>query len=792
MRRSILLLALLAFTCLHVFAQTSTLSKQLTTYLNQFSLTEKAYLQFDKPYYAAGDTLYFKAYLTMGQRHQLSAISGVLHVDLISPQNKIYQSVKLQTINGLAWGDFVLPDSLARGNYRVRAYTNWMRNNGDADFFEQVIPVGSVLAAVSSSKSTDTRPDLQFFPEGGDMLTGAMGKVAFKAMAANGKGIDVSGIITDMEGKTVTAFKSSHNGMGAFMLNPKNGQQYKALVTYPNGTQSTVELPHANTCGIVLKIDNDTTQQARLQLIANDQYFAENKDKEVNVLIYSGGYATTLHLKLDSTNISLALLKKHLSPGIAVVTLFSSDGQPQSERLIFVQKPNEFSLALASDKQAYRTREKVMMDLHPQSSSDSTAIAHYSVAVINESKVPTDADAENSIYSYMLLTSELKGHIEQPGYYFNNVSAKTIADLDLVMLTHGYRRFEWKHLTDLKQPPVTYQPERGIEISGRVKNWGGKPTANSTVTLIPRGAQPITGHADSIGNFKFKDLVFTDTANFIIQALKKSGDDATEIKYYGAVKSPALQQVVTSTGSQDVNQLMTTYLANSAQQHRLDSLKLLKGRMLKEVKIRAIRNSNNYRSSSPTGPGHADQVIHMDDVKTVGFLGTVLQGRLVGLEITDDMVLFFKKPMAIYLDGVEFAGSLKDIPTETIETVEVFKFASASIYGMNGGNGVIALTSWQGKGRQAKDIVARGVLPITVPGFYKAREFYAPKYEAKSSTIPDLRSTIYWQPELTTDAKGNASFNYYNADGTGTYRVIVEGIDEAGHIGRAVYRYAVK
>ena len=107
--------------------------------------TEKAYLQFDKPYYAAGDTIYFKAYVTLGEKHELSDLSGVLHVDLINTNNKISQSIKLQLIGGLAWGDFALPDSLPQGTYRLRAYTRLMRNEGEDAFFDRVIPVGSAL-----------------------------------------------------------------------------------------------------------------------------------------------------------------------------------------------------------------------------------------------------------------------------------------------------------------------------------------------------------------------------------------------------------------------------------------------------------------------------------------------------------------------------------------------------------------------------------------------------------------------------------------------------------------------
>ncbi len=547
--------------------------KNVVSKLKTFStdhIVEKAYLHFDKPYYAAGDTIYFKAYLTAGERHQPSKLSGVLYADLINTNSKIDKSIKLQVANGVAWGDFALPDSLPKGNYRVRAYTNWMRNDGDGAYFDQTFMIGSSLnskipeAGTPHINSVNAKPDLQFFPEGGSLVMGIASKVAFKAIGPNGLGIDVKGIVEDSAGNEVTKFTSAHLGMGYFYLKPETGKTYHAKLIYADGKQDMVNLPQAASSGIVLKINNDSLDKAPLQIIANENYFAENHDSAISLLVYSGGIATMITTKLDSLVINLAILKRRLHSGITKVTLFSSAGEPLSERLIFIQNYDQLNLSVSTDKTVYGKREKVHVDMNALNRVDSAIAGHFSVSVIDESKVQVDEDTESTICNYLLLTSELKGYIEQPNYYFANITDKTKADLDLVMLTHGYRRFEWKQLLNDSYPPIAYQPESNLEITGTAERLGGKPLANATVSLITmHGGQFKSAHTDDKGRFRFSNLVFSDTARFVLQAVNAKGQNYTKLVYDKDMPGPV---VSIATPKEAQNQLMAAYMENSKMQ----------------------------------------------------------------------------------------------------------------------------------------------------------------------------------------------------------------------------------
>ncbi len=796
------------------------ISGKLETF-NANHFDEKAYLHFDKPYYAAGDSMYFKAYVTTGEKHELSNQSRVLHVDLINTNAKIDQSIKLQLDSGIAWGDFALPDSLPKGDYRVRAYTQWMLNEGDGNYFDRTVSIGSasinrVPESGGSRLNTPlAKADLQFFPEGGNLVSGLRTKVAFKAIGSNGLGVDVKGEIVDDQNQIITTFSPAHLGMGYFTFEPEEGKSYKARLTYADGEKSTADLPAAAAKGIVLSINNDSIPKATVTIIANKAYYLENQGKYYSLVIYSGGIATTVPCELDSAVITLDILKRRLQTGVASVTLFSPEGEPLCERLFFVQNYDQLNVQVNSDKAVYAKKEKVNIKLNVKTRADKASIGHFSVSVTDESKVPVDENDEQTILTDLLLTSDLKGYVEQPNYYFRNITdKKASSDLDLVMLTHGFRRFEWKKLLNDGYPPVTNQPEKGIEIAGIARNAFGKPLVNGTVTLIPANGGPLLmQQTDDKGNFNFSNLAFTDSAKFVLQAANAKGKNSTTI-VYNKEKSGSAIIPVRALQSDTLNRPKAVYLENSLKQHdQAVQDGRASGLMLKEVKVRQSKKhiiDTNYRSSSLLGPGHADQVMRRKELEQIGGqLSTSLDGRLRGVYFAGQSghkVAYLTAgsgPMAVFVDGVkqqdERAGnkttpfSIDNINPDMIETVEVLKYGSASIYGLDGGNGVLVITTRQG-GQDPQDIQAVGILPITVAGFYKAREFYSPKYDHPNDSLKraDLRSTIFWKPEIVTDKDGNASFDYYNADGAGIYRVVVEGIDNNGNLGRQVYRYKVE
>ncbi|ASU36489.1 carboxypeptidase regulatory-like domain-containing protein [Mucilaginibacter xinganensis] len=788
-------------------------------------VTEKAYLHFDKPYYAAGDTMYFKAYVTEGQDHQPSKLSGVLYADLINEKGGICNSIKMHIVGGVAWGDFALPHNLSAGNYRVRAYTQWMRNDGGSAFFDKTMPIGSTIissniaeSGVLNQKSAVAKADIKFFPEGGSLVAGVRSKLAFKAIGPSGLGVDVKGVVLDNENNEIATFSSTHLGMGYLFLTPSETKTYTAKVSYAGGAQEVIELPKADINEIGFAF-TDINRAFAVKISAGKQWYRQNKDKNYTLVIYSGGVPQSFTTKLESPEINLDIVKNNLRTGVATATLFSANGEPLCERLLFVQGDDLLNLSINTERKSYEERTATGIKLNVINGAGNPVPGHFSVAVVDESRVPVDENSEPTIINNLLLTSDLKGYVEQPGYYFTNRTRKTEADLDLVMLTHGYRKFEWERIFG-NTAPLVYQPEKGLSITGHV-NLSGKPVQNGKVKLFSKaaGGLMLDTLSDANGRFVFDNLTFDDTTKFVVQARTAKGQKDIEVKPDTNSMQPVIA-LKNAPGTKD-NGSLAAYVQKSKQffdeQDKYGYHK--NGYMLKEVVIKDKKTIQFEHSQNLNGKGNADQVITADWLETAGYsnLYDAVRAKAVSIHFLPDhrlrsnrtIVSFDPKIppdyMLIVVDGIPQLDdkSTNNIPyspldgldASQVESVEILLGThGAAIYGSIASGGAVIVTTKTGRRINNYYKEAPGVITVKPIGFYKARQFYVPKYghAASENTMKDLRTTIYWNPDIITDRDGNVSFSYFNADGKGSYRVVIEGMDIEGNLGRQVYRYKVE
>ena len=756
---------------------------------------EGIHLHFDKPYYSSGDTIFFKAYVTMNEQHRPTPLSEVVHVDLIDPAGGIIQSIKLQLKRGSAYGNLELADSLRAGRYRLRAYTRWMLNKGGGAFFFAAVPVGeagkpwqerSPRLADSGRRAPAAAAGVQFFPEGGVLIAGLETKVVFKATGKNGWGVKAKGVVVDDQGKEITRFQQTHLGMGFLYLRPETGRTYQAKVTTGDGETMTTDLPKAASAGMVLAVENDSV----VHVLTSDAYLQAHPQEAVTLLISSRGGNFVMTAPLKEGELSFLIDHQKLHSGIARLTLFSSQGEPVSERLLFIKGADSLHLAVQSDKPVYRQREKVELTIAAQGWIGDAAQANFSVSVTNENLLKPDENNEETMLSDLLLSSDLKGPIEQPGYYFAHSGDAVDANIDLLLLTQGYRHFAWAPLLQDSVLPLTYKAEKYLQIRGVVRTSSGKAVKDETVTLSDtsgRGPEQTT-KTDTAGHFVFGNLVFTDTMHFLLRA-SRSGS----VILLDGVMPPPVTVAPAVEWAPEQNAAMSAYLATAAQEHRIAGN--ARAKLLRPVVVTAWKSSANYETQSFAGAGNADQVLHAGDFKFGPTLGIALDGQLVGVEISGDTArqIGSKWPMLVVVDGIDQGNNLGDINLADVETVEVLKSGNASAYGVEGAGGVLVITTKKGGELQPEPEEGGGLYGAFM-GFSKGHEFYMPQYGVKEAdeSTPDLRSTVCWQPEVMVDKDGKASVSFYNSDLKGMYRVVVEGIDASGNLTRQVCHYRVE
>ncbi|TWI98063.1 carboxypeptidase family protein [Mucilaginibacter frigoritolerans] len=865
--------------------------------------TEKLYLHFDKPYYALGDTIWFKAYLTIDQ-HQLSPLSKIIYVDILGPRDSLIEALKLQVKNGVAWGTFPISQYVyKKGNYRVVAFSNWMNNGDPAYFFNKNITIGDAInndlstqisfkrtevnkvpkisahilykdgdgnpysekkvnwtvekdyetlikgkgitdkngfinISFSNTKNygldsaiiiteidnnshkqfTSTFPlksvsapnDLQFFAEGGQLITGLSSKVAFKAVSPNGLGIDAKGTIIDNNNTVVAEFASTHLGMGVFVFKPEEGKTYTAKVTFADGTTVTPDLPKIQTGAICLSVENSDPDNLKLRIQADLPFVKQYQGKTFFILAKSNGviyFAAKTQLQNQVYNASIP--KSKFPTGIVQVTLFTEDGDPISERIAFIKHDNDLlNIAVSGDHPSYTTRQMVKLNVLAKN-SDQPAQGEFSMSVVDDAKVPYDDDAETTILTNLLLTSDIKGYIEKPNYYFNHPDAKTVADLDVLLLTQGYRRFSYDGIMNDKYPAIRYLPETGINISGTLRASNGIPVANGNIRLFIADKNfSANTTTNTEGRFAFTNLTFSDSAKVSLSA--RNNARASELVL--TVDGDQGQRIPVNYNTPDqiinIDSTLSVYLKNSKIQY--NNTNVLKEVVIRDTKIVKTVSHKDYGSLASLS-SEADHTINGNMLTGCANVLECIRSMAPGMTYENDNFYVMRDysqgkriPAALFLRGQPIdVNTLNSINASEIESVEIFlKDELGLVNSAYGTNGAIVINMKKApEGQKISLQELKSLIPqqnevnYTPKGYAKIRTFYLPRYSGPRETQPnktDTRSTIYWNPNIITDKTGNATVEYFNSDGKGTYRVIVEGIDKDGNIGRQLFRYSVK
>jgi hypothetical protein len=662
----------------------------------------------------------------------------------------------------------------------------------------------NILSSSFEIKPSTGENDIQFFPEGGEIILGVPTQIAFKAVNSKGLGVGSTGTVTDQDGNQITTFASGHAGMGVFYLNTDATKTYKANISFKDGSKKAVTLPKPVPSGVTLQVNNTNPENISLKIVANDAYFQQNKDKGVYIVAQNGGviyYAA--QTGLQNQVITAKIPKAKFPSGIVQITLFSAAGEPVSERLVFILHPEALELSATTDLPTYKPRQKVKMTVTAKNATEKLA-GDFSVSVTDEQKVPANEDTETTIFSSLLLSSDLKGYIEKPNYYFNKTNDKKLADLDVLMLTQGYRRFSYKEILADKYPKVNFLPEQGMNITGTLRDRTGMPVKKAGLRLtIPGKTYSAEAFTSPSGVFNFQNLNFPDSSQVVVSAKYGANGSNLMIMVDQAPMAAISHNENMPEEIQNIDSTLNNYLSNSKKQYSY--LRQLKEVVIEGAPIKKINHSDYSALSSLSMM--ADHLIDGSRFAGCNDLLSCLKTMATGLTfdennfyISRDYNAGRRTPVQVFLAGTPVdLFSISSVNITEIESIEIFlKDELGTINRTYGTNGVISINMKKVKKEKMSLADLKKLLPqdnivtLNPKGYSKQREFYSPKYTTPNSTAKDLRSTIYWNPRVITDATGTISFEFYNAEGKGTYKAVVEGLDKNGNPGRFVYRYTVK
>lgn len=840
------------------------------TIIANFSLMEripkeKLYLHLDKPFYGAGEKIWFKGYLVNAITHQDNAQSNFIITELINRSDSIVERKKIRRDSLGFHNAFTLPATLPAGDYYLRGYSNWMLNEDPDFFFSRNIKIGNsidntIVSSIEYQQEDDTHytakikftsnvqavfenttikylylengkiknkgkkktdengwisislPDLKspvarrievefddpqyiykrtfhlpvftndfdvkFFPEGGALLSIPHQNVAFKAQGADGFSKEIEGFLFNSKGDTLTNFRSEHNGMGIFTMNPVNNETYYVTVRTNDSITKRFDLPAIEPKGISIAMSH-YKQEIRYEIQKTE---VTEWPQKLFLLAHTRGKLAILQ-PINPKRTFGKMNDSLFTEGITHFMLIDEQGNALSERLIFVpdHKPNQWQIT--TDQPTYGKREKVSLQIAAKDNEGNPVEGTFSVSITDRKSIQPDSLADN-ILSNLLLTSDLKGYVEDPAFYFLNQDARTLRSIDYLMMTHGWRRHKMENVLRTPSLNFTNYIEKGQTISGRIMGFFGANVKKGPIcVLAPKYNIIATTETDEKGQF-IVNTSFRDSTTFLVQARTKKGFAGVDI-----LMDPPQYPVATHKAPyfNGATTFMEDYLMNTRDQYYMEGG--MRVYNLKEVTVTAKRERPSSKSIY-TG-GINTYTVEEDRLQGYGQTAFDAASRLPSVTITNGSEIHIRnnsEPAIIVIDDIVYEDAsdiLKDIQVSDMSSISLLRGADAVILGPRASGGAVVITLKDPRNLPARP--AQGIITYTPLGYSESVEFYHPTYdtpEKKNAQRSDFRSTVYWNPELRLDAEGKATIEYYTPDSTAPEDIIIEGVDKNGKVCR--------
>lgn len=775
---SVLVLSIRTLSTFGQFSNNIPAISKFDNYRNR-TLQEKIYVHTDRCFYIVGETIWFAIYNQDASEHQSIDISKLAYVEILDKENNVVSKAKVELKDGKGNGSILISFAVPSGTYLLRAYTHWMKNFDPDYYYEKIITIVNtfkVSTKESESVQVHLLPDVQFFPEGGNLIEGVESKVAFKALDAAGKSFDFKGAIINQANDTLVRFRPFKFGMGHFYITPSSKEIYRAIIQGVNGSRSIHDFVPVVDHGFALAFDN---KKEEILVSITD------KSKEnlfVDLLIHArASIVFSGRQSLTNGKASFTIDKAKLKEGISSFTIFDDAGRPVCERLFFKKVENKLLIDVKENRETLPIKANARLEITTRSVANALLEASLSVSVFRMDSL--EYPAPNEILSYLYLTSDLKGNIESPEYYFQSNNQEADEAIDNLMLTQGWRRYKWSTIFSNKDSVLSYLPEfRGNIIQGNVtERKTGKNASGVRVFLSKPNLEGefYTAVSNKEGKIVFGLKNQYGQSNLITQV--QPPDDSlyhVEItdnysKFFSNKKLPFLnlnkkwKAPLTERGVH--MQLLNFFYKDS-----------------KGKSSQSIDTASFY--------GKPDERYRLDDYTRFPTMEDVLREYVKGVWVRkkdEKFQLILPNPMEhrvikdplVTLDGTPIFNINDVMKIDPLKIKQIDVTTRKLYLGSFDFEGLVAITSY--KGDMAGLPLQSTLQTHLFDGLQLSREFYSPKYETEivKNRIPDFRELLYWNPKVTTDATGKAILEFYTSELEGTYFVVTQGITKEGIAG---------
>ncbi len=744
---------------------------------NQLLVQEKLYLHTDKNFYIAGEIIWFRIFYLGSNTSQSMSLSKVAYVEIMDRAGKPVLQGKVAIDGSGGNGSFYLPLTLGSGNYTLRAYTNWMKNFDPAFFFEKRISIVNTIKTTASTVKQDTaKSSIQFFPEGGYLVGGIETKTGFRIADIAGRGVNAQGLITNNDGDTILSFSPSRFGIGSFVFTPVAGKNYIATIALPEGRIMRQPLPEIKQYGYVLNVTDN--KDGRLKVSVKGKK-SDPSIEEVTLLVHTRQSVKMAERGFLETDKELVFFidKSRMAEGVSHLTLFNKSQQAVCERLVFIRPAQQHTAMISAGKNNYGPRQQVDLSVGTAGNEDSV---NCSISIFQIDSLQNFQ--QGNIASYLLLTSDLAGEVESPAYYLSDEPG-AIEAADNLMLTHGWRRFRWENiLIDNPAATIKFLPEyQGQIISGRVfNNSNGNLVADAdcflSVPSSPFGLYMTRSDKSGVARFDVKNYY---GPNEIIGQVSEKDKKLYRIELMSpfAGESPGLNLPPFFLSKENENELLRKSIGMQTQNIYIpDSMR---------------RFTTPVQSDSLPFFGKAELSYLLDDYKRfttmeevlreyVTQVNVVLRNGKLYLSVFDDQTQqIYHDGVMLLLDGVLLNDYNAIFSYDPLKVKKLDVIPRRYIFGSRVFSGLLSFETQEGKFNAFEldpDLIA-----VDYEGLQLQREFYSPVYEnSKQSRIPDLRTTLHWQPELLIGNKDKKVVRFYTSDQHGKFIAVLEGLNKKG------------